>query len=66
MSYLVYIVSASGPYAEKSADGKFYLDKEEAQDEADRISLRHNLTLGLGLIKFSVYPMTLSSLEDTQ
>lgn len=34
MGHLVYIISARGPYAEKAAGGRFYLDPREAEERA--------------------------------
>lgn len=56
---LVYIISASGPYAEKAAEERFYLDPWEAQKVA------RELTETNAPAVYTVYTMTLEPWEDT-
>jgi hypothetical protein len=57
MGDLVYIVSHRGPYAEKAAGEKFYLDPAEAEKRAQE------LTAECPPAAFKVYPMVLSNHE---
>lgn len=60
MGYLVYIVSHRGPYAEKAADQKFYLDKLEAEERAEVLRCI-NAPAG-----YKVYEMILSACEEEE
>lgn len=61
MGYVVYIVSARGPYAEKAAGERFWIDPVEAEERAQELT-ESNCYSGI----FRVYEMVLTDAQETK